>query len=70
MAGDEPKGPSRRADRKQGTRATSNPGLPDPASVVSEKMFLSPAGRRYRILRTNERDAYDPPDKPEKPKDE
>jgi hypothetical protein len=33
-------------------------------------MFLSPAGRRYRILRTNERDAYDPPDKPEKPKDE
>jgi hypothetical protein len=34
-------------------------GLPDPASVVSVKRFVSPGGRRYRILRTDEDDAYD-----------
>lgn len=35
-------------------------GRPDPASVVARKTFASPAGRRYRILRTDQRDAYDP----------
>ena len=39
-----------------------NPGLPDPESVVSERVFISPKGRRYRILRTTEKDPYDPPD--------
>ncbi len=39
-----------------------NPGLPDPKSVVSERIFVSPKGRRYRILRTTEKDPYDPPD--------
>jgi hypothetical protein len=43
-----------------------NPGLPDPASVVSERVFVSPKGRRYRILRTTEKDPYDPPDQPNK----
>ena len=41
-------------------------GLPDPASVLSEKIFTSPTGRSYRILRTTERDAYDPPLKGER----
>jgi hypothetical protein len=40
------------------------PGLPDKESVVSEKTLVSPKGRRYRILKTNERDAYDPPVEP------
>jgi hypothetical protein len=39
-----------------------NPGLPDPATVVSERMFTSPKGRRYRIIKTTETDPYDPPD--------
>jgi hypothetical protein len=39
-----------------------NPGLPDPESVVSERIFISPKGRRYRILRTTDKDPYDPPD--------
>jgi hypothetical protein len=43
-----------------------NPGLPDPESVVSERVFISPKGRRYRILRTSEQDPYDPPDDPGK----
>ena len=43
-----------------------NPGLPDPKSVVSERTFISPKGRRYRILRTTEKDPYDPPDEPHK----
>jgi hypothetical protein len=40
---------------------TPNPGLPDPESVVSERVFVSPKGRRYRVLRTTEKDPYDPP---------
>jgi hypothetical protein len=46
--------------RKSKTRA----GLPDPASIVSETTLRSPAGRTYRVLRTSERDPYDPPAKP------
>jgi hypothetical protein len=42
--------------------AAPNPGLPDPKSVVSERVFISPKGRRYRILRTTDKDPYDPPD--------
>jgi hypothetical protein len=39
-----------------------NPGLPDPATVISERTFTSPKGKRYRIIRTTEKDPYDPPD--------
>jgi hypothetical protein len=44
------------------TGAARNPGLPDPKSVVYERVFISPKGRRYRILRTTDKDPYDPPD--------
>jgi hypothetical protein len=61
---------------RKGTRTTKRdvgrkrkskprPGLPDPSSVVSETTLRSPAGRTYRVLRTTERDPYDPPDKPD-----
>jgi hypothetical protein len=36
------------------------PGLPDEASVVSETTLTSRKGTTYRILRTNEKDPYDP----------
>jgi hypothetical protein len=39
-----------------------NPGLPDEQTVVSERTFTSPKGKRYRIIRTTEKDPYDPPD--------
>jgi hypothetical protein len=39
----------------------ARPGLPDPSSIVSVKTFTSPKGRRYRIIETDEPDAYDAP---------
>ena len=38
------------------------PGLPARSSILSEKTFVSPGKKRYRILRTSERDPYDEPD--------
>jgi hypothetical protein len=41
--------------------------VPDPATVVEEHIFVSPKGRRYRILRTTQMDPYDkPPRRPKK----
>lgn len=42
------------------------PGLPDEESVLSEKTFTSPKGKRYRIIETDETDPYDSPLPPEK----
>jgi hypothetical protein len=39
-------------------------GLPDPESVVAEKVFKSPKGNVYRIFKTIETDAYDKPARP------
>lgn len=35
------------------------PGLPSPDSVIAEVPFETPTGKAYRILKTNETDAYD-----------
>ncbi len=43
-------------------RRAARPGLPAESSVLSEKTFISPANKRYRIITTSERDAYDTPD--------
>jgi len=54
-------------DKRRGLKAneTRDPnrrrGLPDPRSVVAQTTFQSPKGTRYRVLKTTERDAYDPP---------
>ena len=37
------------------------PGMPNKASVLSEKAFTSPKGKHYRIIRTDEMDPYDDP---------
>jgi hypothetical protein len=59
----------RKISREARRERAPNPGLPDPETVVSERIFISPKGRRYRILRTTERDPYDPTeDKPKKHK--
>lgn len=39
------------------------PGLPNESSIVAEMEFTSPRGTKYRVLRTNERDAYDDGDR-------
>lgn len=44
------------------------PGLPAKSSILSEKTFVSPGKRRYRILKTTERDPYDEPDPAEEKK--
>jgi hypothetical protein len=42
------------------------PGLPDKSSIVAVKTLTSPKGNRYRIIETDETDAYDPPVAPGK----
>jgi hypothetical protein len=37
------------------------PGMPDESSVLSEKVFTSPKGNEYRIIKTDETDPYDAP---------
>jgi hypothetical protein len=68
------KGPSNArpaAKPKAPTDNSGRPGLPVPEEVVSVTTLRSPKGRTYRVLRTNERDAYeaaDPNEKPRRPK--
>lgn len=48
------------AEETPGTAAERDrPELPDPATVVSEETFISPKGRRYRILKTRQTDPSD-----------
>ena len=42
-------------------KATPEPGVPDPGSVVAEEPFTSPSGAHYRIFHTDETDAYEEP---------
>ena len=44
-------------------KSASRPGLPAKESVVEEKVFVSPKGATYRILRTTEVDEYEEPKK-------
>jgi hypothetical protein len=52
--------------REQGLKDTgkgaTRPGLPPKSSILSERTFVSPGKRRYRIIRTSERDPYDEPE--------
>jgi hypothetical protein len=54
---DEPSGPPEDSTEAEKER----PGLPRKESRVSEKPFVSPKGKRYRIIKTDEKDAYDEP---------
>ena len=49
----------------EATLGKGRPGLPNKASVISEKAFISPKGKHYRIIRTDEMDPYDAPVSPE-----
>jgi hypothetical protein len=51
----------RKAKRKTRSPPKPRPGLPDPGSVLSEATFVSPKGKRYRVLKTTEEDPYDRP---------
>ena len=54
-----PRRPSRGKSAGRTVRAKPRPGLPDKSSVVSVKTLVSPKGNRYRIIETDETDAYD-----------
>jgi hypothetical protein len=54
------KGPRKPAGKVPESVRPRNPGLPDPKTVVSERLFVSPKGRRFRIITTTEKDPYDP----------
>jgi hypothetical protein len=56
-AKDQPPRPGKPADKP--ARAKPRPGLPDKSAIVSVKTLVSPKGNRYRIIETNETDAYD-----------
>ena len=45
----------------ESAQGKGRPGLPKKASVLSEKVFTSPKGKHYRIIRTDETDPYDAP---------
>ncbi len=59
------KNPGSRKEGGDGPRAR-NPGLPSKETVISERTFTSPKGKHYRIIRTTEKDPYDPPDSEDK----
>jgi hypothetical protein len=46
------------------SREKGRPGMPKEESILSEKAFRSPKGKRYRIIRTDETDPYDAPGPP------
>ena len=61
------------ASAKKSKQATAEKkrraGLPAPENVREVINFVSPQNKRFKILRTNETDAYDPPLPPQdKPK--
>jgi hypothetical protein len=53
------KGPRKISGEPRPRGRAPNPGLPDPKTVVSERTFVSPKGRRYRIITTTDKDPYD-----------
>ena len=48
-----------RTERPPKDTGATRPGLPAKSSILSEKTFVSPGKKRYRIIRTSERDPYD-----------
>ena len=45
----------------ESAESKGRPGMPNEASVLSEKTFTSPKGKQYRIIKTDEMDPYDAP---------
>ena len=62
------KSPRKAAKKVPKATRPRNPGLPDPKTVVSERLFVSPRGRRFRIITTTEKDPYDPDENGKKKK--
>lgn len=59
------RGPKPEATKQHGQERKRRAGLPSEDSVLEEREFRSPKGTKYRLLRTNQKDAYDNGDGPE-----
>jgi hypothetical protein len=46
---------------EQFAQTEEHSAIPDETTVVAEEEFISPKGRRYRILKTRQTDPDDPP---------
>jgi hypothetical protein len=53
-----------KGEARKGEIADSAAGaeIPKKSTIVAEKTFVSPKGRRYAILETDQSDPYDEPD--------
>jgi hypothetical protein len=56
-------GPPAQDTAARRTKPPPRAGVPDADSVIAEKTLKSPKGRVYRILVTDQMDAYDKPQK-------
>lgn len=46
----------------KGRVVRTRPGLPAPETIIEVREMTSPRGKKIRLLRTNQKDPYDPPD--------
>ena len=46
----------------KGRVVRTRPGLPTPDTIIEVREMTSPSGKKIRLLRTNQKDPYDPPD--------
>jgi hypothetical protein len=51
---------------KKKLRANTRKPIPSPDSIIARSTFVSPKGKVYKVLRTNQVDPYDRPIKPAK----
>jgi hypothetical protein len=56
--------PDKKDRASESAESKGRPGMPNEASVLSEKTFTSPKGKQYRIIKTDEMDPYDAPAPP------
>jgi hypothetical protein len=56
--------PGKKDRASESAERKGRPGMPNEESVLSEKTFTSPSGKRYRIIKTDEMDPYDAPAPP------
>lgn len=55
---------------KGAEKALRRAGLPEEDAIIEEKSFVSPSGKKYRILITDETDEYEESKTPSPPEDD
>lgn len=47
---------------EKGPVGETRPGLPPPDTIIEIREMSTPSGKKIRLLRTNQKDPYDPPE--------